>query len=435
MSENAVAEERVLIVEDSAFYAAVLDKVVRERLGLETRMCASLAEAAAIVAAEGDSIFLALLDLTLPDSMDGEIIDHMNARGIPSVVFTAQYSDEIRRRLMARDVVDYVIKNSPASLEFLIGLVKRLHRNRAHRALVVEDSQTWREMVARLLRKYRFEVTTARDGREALAVMDEGQQPLSLVVTDHEMPRMDGLTLIREIRRRYPPEVLPIIGLSSAENRTLSIQFIKNGANDFLGKPFEPEEFFCRVSQNMDMLDSLVALREAATLDYLTRLPNRRHFFATADTCMSQSRALGTSMALAVMDIDYFKTINDTHGHDAGDTVLRQFSQVLRDNTRGDDVVARHGGEEFVVLAPGLDRTRAAEVFERLGAAIAATSFTLDDGQVLTVTASIGVCVAPDVPLETMIGRADAAVYAAKEGGRNRVCFDDDTNAPADGCE
>ncbi|MDC6636361.1 diguanylate cyclase, partial [Leclercia adecarboxylata] len=152
---------------------------------------------------------------------------------------------------------------------------------------------------------------------------------------------------------------------------------LKNGANDFLRKPFSREEFFCRVSQNVDQLELIGTLQDLATRDFLTGLPNRRCFLEQSQRQLPQLHLDGEQVAVAMIDIDHFKHINDTHGHEAGDDALRAVAAAVAQHARQEDLIARFGGEEFCLLVPGMDEEQAVHYFDELRQAIAALEVDL----------------------------------------------------------
>lgn len=230
---------------------------------------------------------------------------------------------------------------------------------------------------------------------------------------------MQGVEFTRRLRMQRSRDTVSVIGLSGNTDPSLIPRFLKNGANDFLRKPFSREEFFCRVSQNVDQLELIGTLQDLATRDYLTGLPNRRYFL---DQSERQLDDLQDWVAVAMIDIDHFKHINDTWGHDGGDDALRACSAAVAAHARDGDLVARFGGEEFCMLVPGLPPQEALAYFEQLRAAIADLRVQLA-GTELRMTVSIGVCTlrARNDSLHALISEADRQLYLAKAGGRNRV--------------
>jgi diguanylate cyclase (GGDEF)-like protein len=412
------ALDAVLVVENSPSYAAMVAEAIRERLGLPVTAVTSLADARRALMDE-NRYFLVLTGLVLADADQQTIIDTFVSRGLPTVVVSGVYDETIRQRILGRSVVDCVLKSAPGNIDYLVWLVQRLDRNRRLAALVVDDSLTARSYTAALLAMYGFRVVEAGDGATALDLL-ASDRGIRLVVVDYQMPGMDGIEFTRRVREHHARDKLAIIGVSASERATLVAQFLKNGANDFLHKPYSREEFFCRISQNADNLDLIGTLQDLATKDFLTGLPNRRHFFEQARRRFDQAVAAGRPLAVAMLDIDHFKHINDTWGHDTGDAVLRAVAATLALAATSQDLVARFGGEEFCMLAPDMPVDIAMRRFERLRRAIADLRIPCGDATV-SLTVSIGVCPAPRESLHAMLSDADRLLYLAKAGGRNRV--------------
>ena len=172
----------------------------------------------------------------------------------------------------------------------------------------------------------------------------------------------------------------------------------------------------------MELLELMEAMRNSASRDYLTGLYNRRHFFEIGNTLMANARRIEVPVALAMVDIDHFKNVNDTYGHDIGDEVLKTAATALRGRMRASDLLARFGGEEFCILATNVDAQQAETFFEQMRAILAQTPIPID-GEPINVTASFGVCAGIRDTLDEMIKIADAKLYEAKEAGRNQVCI------------
>lgn len=417
------SQKRILVVEDSPFFLNVTHRRLESELGVDVIDASCLEDARRVIQQEGDSIFLCILDIVLPDAPRGEVVDLAVDHGLPCIVFTSMFSDEVREEVLSKPVIDYVTKDSPASLDFMIHLIRRLVSNAETKVMVVDDSRSARHYLVDLLTLYRFQVLEASDGLEALEVL--GRNPeIRLIVTDYYMPRMDGFELVKQTRKTHPAAELAIIGLSSSGSGPLSARFIKNGANDFLNKPFLREEFFCRVSQNMDNLDYIQELSRAAQFDSLTELYNRRFLFQVVEPFLAQARRDGRNPVVAMMDIDHFKLVNDTYGHDAGDIVLVHVARALRQFVRRkSDILARVGGEEFCLFLPEMAPEAVAGFFESLRETVAGARISLDDAAKteLQVTISIGVCDQIADSFRDMLRHADRHLYGAKIGGRNRV--------------
>lgn len=408
--------DAILLVDNSRSFGAMVAAAIGERLGLPVTVATSLAEARQVLAGS-DRHFLAFTGLVLADAAAEVILEFFVGTRMPTVVVSGVYDESVRQKIAGLPIVDCVLKNAPGSLDYLVWLAQRLDRNRRIGALVVDDSPAARAMASSLLRLYGFQVTEARNGLEALQAIasDAG---IRLAIVDYQMPGMDGLELIRHMRGTHARDRLAIIGISGSDSAPLVAQFLKNGANDFLHKPYSREEFFCRVSQNVDNLDLIGTLQDLATKDFLTGLPNRRHFFDLGLQKFAASQAQGASTAM--IDIDHFKHINDTYGHEAGDLAIKAVANAVAQHVRAQDLPARFGGEEFVVLAPGLQGDEARGYFESMRAAIQRMAIPLGDGRTVRLTVSIGVC-SDGGSLSTMLAEADRQLYVAKASGRNRV--------------
>jgi len=416
--------DQVLLVEDSKSLAALVKRKIESELGLTVRWLKNLAETVRCIVDEGGSFPLAILDVNLPDAPAGEAIDFVLSRNIPAIIFAGKFSNELREAAWSKMVVDYIIKENPQNIDYLVALVRRIFRNDGVKVLVVEDAQIVREQICDLLRVHRYQALSAPDGRQAMIVLEENPD-IKLVIIDYLMPDMDGLQLTRQIRTQYRKEDLAIIGLSASGNHLLSAKFIKSGANDFLSKPFLVEEFHCRITHNIEMLEYIEQVREHSNRDYLTGIFNRRYFFELGKKLFASMARGHISLTIAVLDIDYFKKINDTHGHDAGDSVLRQLAEMLQRRFRETDIVCRYGGEEFCVLATNMAHDHAWAVFDELRRKIAATVFPVS-GADIALTVSIGICRHPMSSLEEMISKADERLLQAKRQGRNQVNLEEE---------
>jgi DNA-binding response OmpR family regulator/two-component sensor histidine kinase len=244
---------KVLIVEDSKTLLQVETDAVAANKELEVVQATSYAQTKQILEESADELLCALLDLSLPDAPDGEVVELVASYNVPSIAYTGTFDENIRDAILEKGAMDYVLKNSSASLEYISSLITYIYHNQNAKALVVDDSRTMREMLNMLLSSHRFSVLLASDGLEALEIV-RANSDIKLIITDENMPNMRGSEFIKEIRKTRGQNELCIIGLSAHGNSFMSVDFLKNGANDFITKPFREEEFVCRVLQSMTML-------------------------------------------------------------------------------------------------------------------------------------------------------------------------------------
>lgn len=420
-SEPASEPQKVLVVEDSRTYALALSRRLEAELRLPIVVCQSLNELHEVVTEDRAAFTMAVVDLNLPDAPRGEAIDFTIQRHIPTIVHTASFDMETRNRIMERDVIDYVPKDSAFALETVVGTVRRALANRQTRILVVDDTAATRKLLAHMLKVQQYRVIEADSGAEALSKL-QADPAIRLVVSDYYMPDIDGYELTRRIRRQFASDRLRLIGISSSSDRMVSVGFLKAGANDFISMPFIPEELQCRIASNVETLEQIEQLHSLAARDALTGLFNRRHFFEHAGKLIAEAQAKNLKSAVAILDVDDFKQLNDRYGHDFGDQALAKVARYLAQSVEGSDyLLARVGGEEFAILFPGLDTKAALRLSDHIRLDISHETLLVDDRQV-TLTVSIGVAEIDGAgKLDQHLIAADRALYAAKHNGRNRV--------------
>lgn len=244
----------ILVIEDSHVQAKIISRHIENLTNFGTVTANSLEEARDYLEQYRESIFAAVVDLNLPDAPDGEAVDLVQSYGMASIVLTATFHDEVRDALLKKNVADYVLKSSMSVLDDVVERLERLFKNQFIKALVIDDSRAARSYVKKLLEIQNFTVFEAEDAKTALSLMDETPD-IVLLVSDYEMPGMDGFELCAEIRKQHKKDSLAIIGVSGAGESSMTAKFLKHGANDFLTKPFEAEEFSWRVNQTVEMLE------------------------------------------------------------------------------------------------------------------------------------------------------------------------------------
>ncbi len=408
--------KKLLVVEDSKPIAGVI-KQIAESLKYEVTVAASLADVEQIL--QGDNkFFAATIDYSLPDANDGEAIPFVLSHGIPGVVLTGKMDEPTRQKILAQPVIDYIPKENSQAFLYLKRILHWQLTNSQNGILVVDDSASARNHIVELLKRRNFSVYVADNGSKALEVLKQNNN-IKLIITDLEMPTMDGIELTNEVRKTYNRDQLAIIGISGANNGVHSARFIKNGADDFLRKPFCPEEFYCRITQNIENLNNIEQIQKAANTDYLTELPNRRSFFNQGEQHINKYRQKEVPFALAMIDIDFFKKVNDSYGHEAGDHILKVVALYLRKHFRN-GLLARLGGEEFAILCPGIDEDQLYNKLDDLRRDLAVAQIVYNQ-QHIPFTISIGVNFNGEGSLAQQLNQADNALYSAKENGRNQV--------------
>jgi diguanylate cyclase (GGDEF)-like protein len=301
--------------------------------------------------------------------------------------------------------------------------------------LVADDSRVVRAMLRRQLEARGLRVEEAADGHEAVRACRELRP--DVVLLDVEMPGLDGHAALCSIRDDADIRDIPVVFLTARTSTEDVVAGLQLGAHDYLRKPFEPSELIARVSAALRVKRLQDELRqrngelEAATrTDSLTGVFNRRHLEERLREVLAAARRQGQPAAVLMIDIDHFKSVNDSLGHAGGDAVLRAVVERLSRSVRCEDVVGRWGGEEFLILGAMTDAAAARALAERVRGAVSAEPVLLDGGASSRVTVSIG-CAAGFEPADRLLGRADVALYEAKSRGRDRVVVADEVESPS----
>lgn len=286
------------------------------------------------------------------------------------------------------------------------------------RVLLVDDSPQMHRLVNAWLRCDQVEVISAYNGDQAMELAVSS--PVDVILLDVEMPDINGFDLCRRLKSEPSCVNTPIIfltGASSPEDRVMGLDL---GATDYVIKPFHPAEFQARVRAALRTKHLLDLLQHRAQIDGLTSLRNRAYLNDRLTAEISRINRRPEPLGAIMMDVDHFKSINDTYGHATGDEVLRSIGEVLNTRTRKEDIVARYGGEEFAILTPGVGDDGTYQLAERLRRTMEGLSIRGRAG-LIRVTCSFGISYFdPDSP-DTLLQRADVALYAAKQRGRNCV--------------
>nr|WP_314239478.1 diguanylate cyclase [uncultured Campylobacter sp.] len=412
-------KNKILIVEDNKALAKLIAKKMEDKVEMDIDVAHTMAEAQAFLNNSKD-YFIALLDLNLPDAPNGEIVDYVISKGLPSIVLTGSIDDATRESFIHKDIVDYVYKGNMDDINYIFQIINRLSKNRQYKVMIVEDSAPFRNSLKKILTSLQFHVFTAAHGEEAMSYFADNPD-IRLVVCDYRMPVKDGLEVLKEIRAAGDKNQIGVLMMTSPSENVNGAIFLKNGANDFIAKPFVKEELICRVNNLIEAMENINQIADFANKDFLTGVYNRRYFYDDMNEYVTYAEERAEPYAVAVLDIDHFKEINDACGHDSGDRVLKTLAKKLIDETKNGDLIARFGGEEFCIVLKNVSNEEAVKFFVNLRANIASCNVQLKKEQI-NFTVSIGVAFSrSDYKLDELLELADEALYRAKENGRNRV--------------
>jgi two-component system, cell cycle response regulator len=452
---------RILVVDDVPANVKLLEaRLLAEYFDVVT----AYNGAEALALCERAECDIVLLDVMMPE-LDGlEVCRQLKSspltHHIPVVMVTAldQPSDRVRGLeagaddFLTKPVTDIALVSRVRSLARLkmmtdelrmravtskeIGLQNPereavLETGRNGRVLIVDDRPSSYERLAATLS---VEHTVDVEVNPSEALFRAAESEYDLIIVSLALKDFDGLRLCSQIRSLERTRNIPILAIAEADNTAQLVRGLEIGVNDYLLRPVDRNEMLARARTQIKkrryterLRDNVQTSIELAITDGLTGLFNRRYMETHLGTLVEQSAERGKPITVLVLDIDYFKAINDSYGHDAGDDVLREFALRMRKATRNIDLACRYGGEEFVIVMPETDMAVATMVAERLRRRIASEPFVIQQGaRHLEVTISIGIAAlsAADDNAATILKRADRALYRAKRDGRNRVVPD-----------
>jgi two-component system cell cycle response regulator len=341
---------------------------------------------------------------------------------VRSLVRLKMLTDALRSHLETNDRMGSLIANEQENWDI-----------ESANILLIEDDRPHSEHLQRILAEDNHFCDDCTDGKQALQMLNTSH--FDLVMLAMHLDTDDSLRILSQIRSNEKSRNIPVLILTEEGDEMMLAKALDMGVTDYVTRPVDANELKARVRTQIRRRRFQERLREIyekslslAHIDELTGLYNRRYFNNHLETLFKRTREQDGALAVMMVDIDFFKKINDTYGHDGGDVVLKQVASRLQDAIRGYDIVARLGGEEFAMIMPALRPEQAPQAAERLRLSIADTPFTLPNGEKLSVTVSIGLFNQTlqdhDTP-DTIMKLADQALYAAKRGGRNQVVGSD----------
>jgi diguanylate cyclase (GGDEF)-like protein len=407
----------ILVVDDSKTITRTLEELIQNELNIKTLIASSKAEAQELLVRYKGEIQVALLDLGLPDAPNGEVVDSVTKFHIPSIVLTG--SDDKEHIFRNKNIVDYVIKEGRFTFEYILRLLRRIIKNNCVKVIVAEDSNVIAKHIIDLINRYQLTCYHATDGKSALELLEE-HPDVKMVFTDYDMPKLDGLSLTKEIRKRYSKDELSIITITGSNDGSIVSKFLKYGANDFLYKGFSDEEFYARLNSNLETLDLFETIKDKANKDFMTGMYNRRFFFDDGSNLYEYAKQNNHNICVAIFDIDKFKSINDTYGHDIGDIAIKEVANVVDKYFDDNAIISRFGGEEFCVIQTNIGENEFVDTLETIRKEFEINVIDTPKGDI-KYTVSIGYTTNYGDVLDDMVNEADVGLYEAKNNGRNQV--------------
>ena len=411
---------KVLIIEQES------DSTIKEELkkisqDIEIIHASTFKEGMKYILKYGNTLNLTLLNDNISELKDSTVIDMLEVNNIKTIIICENIKELPTELIISKEcILDCIVKYDENSTKNIVNSANRVLKNLDKNILVVEDSKIQLSVITKILKKMNLNITVAHDGKEALDIIENTNKKFDLILTDYYMPNMDGLELTLKIREEYDKDEVGVIILSSNNQPEIAAQFLKMGANDFINKPYNETEVMTRINSNLDLIELFTKTKDMANKDFLTGAYNRRYFFETGNLILKKAKRNNSKIALSMIDIDKFKNINDTYGHDVGDIVICEVVKVLNTHLRTSDLMARFGGEEYCIILDNISEDDAVKLFDKIRLDLENLELTIGDNT-LSFTVSIGVYHGEVIALDDMIKLSDNALYYCKENGRNQV--------------
>ncbi|WP_444997802.1 diguanylate cyclase [Aliikangiella sp. IMCC44359] len=432
MADDNLESANVLLIEPSKLYQQIVAQQL-EKVGLSVSITNSGKKALAI--AKKSTFLLILCANELPDYEGVELATELRKYlgiKVPLLLLTSSDDKKLIRKALERDVTEVIIRDRLVEMrDYISSICKEVQQNKKQSAhiLFIEDSEAIAMQTEKFFLEQGYQVTQLTNAEGALALFNE--QSFDLIITDILLEgKMTGMGLIRHVRNLSEPICkLPIIAISGLDKASQRIEALRQGATDFISKPMDNDELVVRAKNLIrakklhdKVLEQEKQLRLLAITDPLTELYNRHYLTDIGIKRVKEAQRHGHALSIIVIDLDFFKSINDNHGHSVGDMVLKEVSQLLIKSCRREDFAVRFGGEEFVLVLPHCNiknsEVKAKKICQELA--------ELKPGG-LNLTASLGVAgkdsLSEEDSFNYLFHQADSAVYYAKEHGRNQVCM------------
>ncbi len=417
-------KKRILVCDDSSTIRAIIEKELQEHFDLE-------------IFNDGDTAFefllkdqrfdFAIIDGQMP-KMDGfellkKIKEELNLDFLPVIILTASEDDYYEKQAFNVGAFDFLKK--PFKQGHLLKYLLEYFNEEINEGivLVIEDSVIQNETICQQLRLKNIQPLSAKNAIEALRFLLGGAD-IDVILLDVFLPQYSGYDIISILKKDERFSFIPIIGLTAFREKDVLSEILELGADDFIYKPYNINEFFARVRSNIRISKLIKRLKDTSEKDYLTGIYNRRMFFHYLEKLAKTSISENKPLSFVILDIDYFKKVNDTYGHDVGDYVLKKVAETILKMTRRADVFGRYGGEEFCLALPNTDLYGAYLLANKIRLTISQTPIVLQKEKPISfnVTISAGVSEFDKrMNIDELVKTADENLYLAKNNGRNIV--------------
>lgn len=409
---------KILIADSSKTVNAILSDKLSSETSYEILLANTMHECTKQVAQNINEILLVVTCVYLSGSNHAEHIDFLVAAGVPVVVLTGDFSEKKHKALFKKRVSDYYIKESEASLNQAVNGIKKMIKNRKSKVLIVDEDRISQIIYSDLLERQLLTPVNAKTIEEAYHII-ETEKDIKLLLCAQRL----AMELVKKVRISHKKDELSIVVVAQEDEKWEKAKFLKYGINDYMQKPIENEEFSESIESQLESIDLFKTVQDLANQDPLTGLYNRRYFFDKGDKLFSKALHSDKELAVAMLDIDKFKRINDDFGHDVGDVAIIEVTKILKQLVDSkNSIVSRFGGEEFCVIVTSKSREEIISMFEEIRQKIEKNTIKLGSIS-FSNTISIGLEFASEKGMQETLIKADKKLYQAKTEGRNKLVY------------
>jgi diguanylate cyclase (GGDEF)-like protein len=409
-----------LIVDDSKTVVQSVTSKIVTKIDVKIYKAYSFAEANEIVS--NNNIDVAIVDIHLPDATEGQAVDLTLRFQIPTIVLTGTMNEKIEKFISRKAIYEFVHKSNINSLDFLAYCAKTILFNKSKKALIVDDSEIQRKIYKAYFDKMFIEYIEAKDGQEALDIISQSGDDISVMIVDYVMPGINGAELCLKVRQMYPKDRLSIIAVSANDDIALQNKFFQYGANDFISKPSNYEIFKVRVQNAIETLELFRAIKSSAHHDSITKSYNSQFFYDLSKNMIDRSLRNSNKLGVILMNIDNFSVVNRRYGYDIGNMVLKEVYMMLKETLRESDIITRFEGDEFAIYIENADEDDLNELFNKVRRVYEFEPIKIYE-HLISLTVSFGIFHGLNDSIDDIVNMAKESLQVAKDSGKNSLAI------------
>ncbi|MCD6259928.1 MAG: diguanylate cyclase [Helicobacteraceae bacterium] len=413
--------KRILVVEDNKTLAKLIAKKITIFLERKVDVAYTFAEAKLFL--KKRNYFVTLVDTHLLDAPNGEAIDYLIQKEQRIILLSSDIDKRFYKKLVHKNIIDYVAKNGFNDVNHILQTIQRLQANKKHTLLLVESNLLYLKQTKSMLKNMFFDVLTSTHSEDILKILKQNQG-ISLVLLSYDLSPYNGLELTNQIRKVYTKNELSIIAFSSQKNEHTTATFLKNGANDYIKKPFSKEEFTCRIHNAIEALENIQTITNNDKRNPLTGLYNKRYFYKKLTQDFPRALEQFNPLSIAAFHIDNYEEFQEKYSQEDQSNLINNFADLLRTRTESHDLLAHFGQQEFWIVLRDKSQKSALELLEEIHTKAQNSPLVLEKNQTeYYYSISVGALLSPEETLEESLYQAEFLLHKAKQNGKNQIVY------------